>query len=662
MLEPAVAAARHVSEDAGVPGAKEALAGARDIVAERCAQRADVKQHARQALEAHAVFTARRRPGADEEGQYRTYWEFDTPVQRVRPHQFLAVQRGEAAKALTVGFAMPSQVATVFIEDLVVRVRTVATPQAAAARRTDVSSAWEAELRAAVADAYQRLIRPSLEREWRRRLKERAEDSAFDTYHRNLRAKLMLPPLRMHPVYGSASSGARVVAVLGIDPAYRTGCKLALINMTGQVLATRTVYPHPPYQGAQVPPRSAADAAAGLQQLFLQGLQAQAGGAGLSGYGQAGLICSIGNGTASRETEAWLRQYLRTTAAEGNDSSSPGPVAYTVVDEAGASVYSASPLAAKELPDLDVSMRGAVSIARRLLDPLSELVKIDPHSIGVGLYQHDVDQKRLARELKGCTEDCVNAVGVDLNTASPALLTHVAGLSASLAQAVVAHREAHGPFASRRDLLAVRGLGQRAFHQAAGFLRVFGSPEPLDALPVHPESYEAARALQQRHGGRAEGIGAVDIKALAAELSVGAETLADIASALAGTAADPRSGQAPVRVKSALGQTTCSGEGAVDAQEAGLTVDMLRPGMRLEGVVRNVVAFGAFVDVGVGHDGLLHTSEYPPQANATLGVNDRVEVSVLSLEQRGSAKGKDRWRIALSMRRGDSAAPPAGKP
>jgi len=336
----------------------------------------------------------------------------------VKPYQFLAVQRAEASKALSVSFSFNAGSAERLLEDLVWRCQN-------AAAVADGHPSWDFEWRAAIHDALKRLIRPSLEREWRRRLREAAEDDAFDTYRRNIWTKLLSPPLRMHPEWGGA-----VVAVLGIDPAYRTGCKLALVDATGHVVSTCTVYPHPSNWSSTLPAKQAAEAASGFESLLMQGLE--------DADDSAVLLCSVGNGTASRETEAWLRKQLKAMAKGPNPLLAT--LGYVVVDEAGASVYSASPLAGRELPDLDVSMRGAVSIARRLLDPLAELVKIDPRSIGVGLYQHDVDQKRLARELRAAVEDCVNAVGVDLNTASPALLEHVAGLSTLVAQAIVTFR------------------------------------------------------------------------------------------------------------------------------------------------------------------------------------------------------------------------------
>jgi len=640
-LAPEAVAASSVDEAKGIVSVKEALAGARDILAEKYAQSNDVKQRARAMLEPHASLSSRQRPGADADGQYKIYWNIDMPIRRVKPYQFLAVQRGEANGALKVGFEVSGEACDSFLKQLERKVQ----PHGAQGE-----GPWERELRAALSDAFKRLLRPSLEREWRRRLKELAEDDAFDTYRRNIHSKLLTPPLRLHPDWGDSSGDGPVVSVLGIDPAYRTGCKMALIASTGQVIATKVVYPHPPHIAASVPPVQAEQAAALLQELLEVGLQQSSA----SDAPHARLICSIGNGTASRETESWLRQHV------GGTAGLPGRIAYCVVDEAGASVYSASPLAGKELPDMDVSMRGAVSIARRLLDPMAELVKIDPQSIGVGLYQHDVDHRRVVSELKAAVMDCVNSVGVDLNTASPSLLEHVAGLSAALARNIVEHRSARGPFASRAEVLAVKGVGPRAHHQAAGFLRVYGGSEPLDATPVHPESYEVAKRFMRTR----ESYGGHDIAALAVAWGVGAQTLSDIEAALAGTVKDPREAQPPPRIKApGSGKRKSQGSGAVDAQESGITVDLLTPGLKLQGVVRNVVAFGAFVDIGVGHDSLLHVSQYPPTARGradALSVNDNVEVWVQeATRSTGGGKGsagkgadgppsKDRWRVSLT--------------
>ncbi|CAJ1405256.1 unnamed protein product [Effrenium voratum] len=633
----AAAAAQFVSQE--VPDISAALAAARDILAEQLAHRADIRHKAREILERKVTFSSRRKAGADIEERFKTYWDFAVPMWQVKAHQFLAVQRGENAKCLSLNF-------TVTPEDLrALQAALLATflgkSAAIAATPTPLRHdrlPWDcraacAEISAALEDATKRLLLPSLQREWRRRLKDRSEDEAFDTFRRNLKKKLLTPPLRLHPAWGASPEAEPTI--LGLDPAFRTGCKCALITSTGQVLATKTIFLH-----------QAQAASAGLWELLSQGLgpaecpdtetasEPPAKRRKLS----ARVVCSLGNGTGSRETEQWLRQHLKEEPRVG----------YSVVDEAGASVYSASRLAGAELPALDVALRGAVSIARRLLDPLSELVKIDPRSIGVGLYQHDVDQKRLQEELRSAVQDAVNCVGVDLNTASPALLEHVAGLNASRAQSILRQREELGRFNTLSQLRKVKGLGPKCFQQAAGFLRVFqggpsSAPEPLDALPIHPESYEAARALQRRGNGALQDLSSE----VASELGVGLETLRDICTALiqAGTGdLDPRCREPAPRIKS-VGSVPQAGA-ALDAQEAGITVEQLKPQMVLAGIVKNVVAFGAFVDLGVGCDGLLHVSKF---AAVPPSVNDQLEVVVLSTERR-QEKGKDKWRVSLAMK------------
>lgn len=653
------AAAQFIGKD--VPDVATALAAARDILAEQLAHRPDLCQVARDMLQKRVTLTSRRRSGGDaqEEQRFKTYWEFDAPVHQVKPYQFLAMQRGEAAKCLSLGFLVSSDDSQHLIDQLIAvflgkppprpnsSLVDAPTPLRAGlpgprARRGN--GAYQMEIRTAMEDGFKRLMLPSLQREWRRKLKERAEDEAFDTFGRNLKKKLLSPPLRLHPEWGS-DAHRPTTAIIGVDPAFRTGCKCALISLTGQVLSTKTIFPHPP-QGQHVAHVAAERALTEmLEEAMLEGganmgeepptkRRRTATGAACD----CRVVCSIGNGTASRETEAWLRKQF----ADQNG------LGYAIVDEAGASVYSASPLAAAELPDLDVCLRGAVSIARRLLDPLAELVKIDPRSIGVGLYQHDVDQKRLAEELRGAAMSCVNSVGVDLNTASPALLEHVAGLNGRLARSILKHREEKGGFKDRQELLKIKGFGPKSFQQAAGFLRIFGGSEPLDALPIHPESYAVAKSLQDSPGDASE----ASVEALAVQFGVGVETMRDIRGALVeGATSDPRRQEAPMRIKEPGKKTTQVGSTAIDAQEEGITASQLTPQMRLLGVVKNVVAFGAFVDVGVGHDGLLHISNYPPELRERSGpsVNDQVEVTVLSAERR-QERGKDKWRIGLTMK------------
>ncbi|CAK9051586.1 Uncharacterized protein NMA0194 [Durusdinium trenchii] len=679
--EAAEAAQQFVSPE--VPDVQSALRAARDILAEQLAHRADLRQLARQALESKVLCRARRKPGADEEERFKTYWSYEAPLKQVKPHQFLAIQRGEASKCLTMDFLVAPEEAKQLCETLVetflqssvkaaptpLRVGTLAASSAHLARANQRRpNAYRAQLSLAMTDSWQRLLLPSLQREWRRRLKERAEDEAFDTFRKNLKKKLMSPPLRLHPRW-TEENAEMPAAIIGMDPGFRTGCKCALISLTGQVLATKTIFPHPP--SSAVAPADPPAARADVEELLAQGLtaprreeEAPQKKRRLEKEVRELVICSLGNGTASRETESWLRRQF--AQHEG--------IGYVIVDEAGASVYSASPLASKEMPSMDVSMRGAVSIARRLLDPLAELVKIDPRSIGVGLYQHDVDQKRLAEELRGATMDSVNSVIVgssafgnlgthigrcDTSGDCVWLLLHhlshhnrttseehVAGLNASLSRSILQYREEHGGFSDRQELLKIKGFGPKSFQQSAGFLRIFGGKEPLDALPIHPESYAVAKSLRSR-------VQVLATSELAAEFGIGFETLSDICSALENAAdgelLDPRRQEPSLRIKmpgSTLQAATAGTSSAIDAQEAGITAAQLQLGLRLTGVVRNVVAFGAFIDIGVGCDGLLHISNYP---KAALSVNDQVEVRVLSLERR-QERGKEKWRIGLTMK------------
>ena len=510
----------------------------------------------------------------DERGVFQLYYEFSLRVDRIKPHQVLALNRGEALKVLRVGLDVVERdwrqaVFGVF--------------------RTDPRSPWAPQLMQAGEDAAQRLLLPAIERDVRTTLAGTAERHAIAVFAANLRGLLSQPPLAGH-------------TVLGIDPGFRTGCKVAVVDPSGKVLATGTIYPHPP-------PNQKREAAAALRAL-------------MDRHGVT--LITIGNGTASRETEQLVADLLR---------NSTSTVRYLIVNEAGASVYSASPLARAELPELDVTLRGAVSIARRALDPLAELVKIDPKSIGVGLYQHDVDQKELGKTLDGVVESVVNRVGVDVNTASPALLTHVAGIGPKLADRIVAHRDAAGPFRKRAALREVAGLGPKAFEQSAGFLRIRDGDEPLDASAIHPESYAVARQLLRRAGVTlaapvAERQAKLDallaqtsLATLADELGAGAPTLADICAQIVRPGRDPRADLPAPLLRSDV-----------------LALDDLAPGLRLHGTVRNVVDFGAFVDIGVKQDGLLHRSRLPEGTLLTVG--DVVEVEVVGVE-------KERGRIAL---------------
>lgn len=569
-----------VTED--VPTPAEALAGARDIVAETISDNAQVRQQLREkALKWGTLRSQKIEDAQDERSVYHLYYDFELRVDRLRPHQVLAINRGEGEKILRVRVEILER-------DWILAIRS--------AFRSDHRSPLAEQLQSAMSDAAQRLLVPAIERDVRRTLTEQAEAHAIQVFAENLRGLLIQPPLAGH-------------MIMGIDPAYRTGCKVAVVDATGKVLETTTIYPHQPQN---------------RKQEALKTLAALAERYGVS-------LIAIGNGTASRETEQLVAELISQT----------GAAQYLVVNEAGASVYSASPLARAELPDLDVTLRGAVSIARRVQDPLAELVKIDPKSIGVGLYQHDVNQKQLSDTLTGVVESVVNQVGVDVNTASPALLTHVAGIGPKVAERLVAYRDEHGPFPNRQRLLAVPGLGAKAFEQAAGFLRIRNGDNPLDASAIHPESYAVAEAVLERAGLNPANHPTVEVPGsladrqaalnrlleqhtlgeLAAELGTGVPTLEDIFEQLVRPGRDPRQDLPAPILRSDV-----------------LSMDDLRPGMQLKGTVRNVVDFGAFVDIGVKQDGLLHRSQLPRYQQ--LGVGDVIVVEILNVDA-------ERGRISL---------------
>jgi len=586
-------AAPFVDPQREVTTPEEALAGARDIVAEAVAEHADVRSALR-ALYLRAGTVTVSAPEAaeqDKAGAYATYYNFNGRVAMLAPHQALALNRGEKAGVLRVALEIPEGNALTLI---------------ARQFAPHPRSLLAGDLRDACADALKRLLTPSLERETRAGLTERAEEHAIGVFARNLRPLLLQPPLRGQ-------------TVLGIDPGFRTGCKVAVVDPTGKPLALDTVYPHPPQRRAE----EALAALAALERLVT------AHGVG---------VVAIGNGTASRETEHLVAQLIERVESRGIT------LAYVMVSEAGASVYSASALARAEFPDLDLTARGTISIARRLQDPLAELVKVPPQSVGVGLYQHDVDEKRLTAALDRAVESAVTYAGADLNTASAALLEHVAGVKARVAANIVAYRNANGPFRARRELLKVPALGPATFTQAAGFLRVPGGVEPLDDTFIHPESYEATRRLipllpgeaGQRLSERAAPFrrrlaeDAARRREVAAAVGLGEPTLLDVLENLARPGVDPRSELPPPLLRRDV-----------------LTLDDLRDGMVLQGTVRNVVDFGAFVDIGLKNDGLAHRSELgsrpvrdPLEA---VSVGDVVTVRVLSVD-------RERGRIALSMR------------
>jgi uncharacterized protein len=586
---------------AEVTSVDDAFAGARDIVAETISDHPNVRGTTREKALQWAVLRCEKQDKADDaRGVYQTYYEFEGLVSRLRPYQALAINRGETEKVLRVSVEVKER----DWRDAVTR-----------EFRPDRRSPFAEQLALAIDDAAERLLLPAIERDVRRELTERAEEHAIQIFASNLRGLLTQPPLAGQ-------------TVLGIDPGFRTGCKIAVIDPTGKVLETGTIYPHEPQRQWDASLRTLATLVARHNVTLI----------------------TIGNGTASRETEQLAATLIKQGTGNreqgtGNreqgtktESRSPIPdsrplVHYLMVNEAGASVYSASALARAELPDLDVSLRGAVSIARRVQDPLAELVKITPQSIGVGLYQHDVDQPRLTTALDGVVESVVNRVGVDANVASPALLTHVSGIGPKLAERIVAHRNEHGPFASRQALKKVSGLGPKAFEQAAGFLRIRGGANPLDASAIHPESYTIAERLLSLAGlsprtppaEREAALQALTqqkpLPALAAELGAGVPTLIDILEQLIRPGRDPREDLPAPILRSDV-----------------LSLDDLKPGLQLKGTVRNVVDFGAFVDIGVKQDGLLHRSRMPRGTILTVG--DIIDVEIQTVEP-------ERGRIGL---------------
>lgn len=560
----------YIDVEKGVAAAADALAGAQDIIAERVSEDFHIRELTRNFYRTYGDLVVSA-VAKETNSPYEMYYDYSEPIKRIPAHRILAINRGEKEGLLKVELNLP-------LDQLIERIlhRFVRRRQAPVFLQT------------AVADGCKRLLFPAIERELRNNLTEVAEEQAIKVFAENLSNLLLQAPVKGQ-------------VVLAVDPAYRTGCKLAVINAEGGVLDTGVAYITPPQS----------DLTQG-RALLLRLIKA---------YGVS--IIAIGNGTGSRETEDVVAALI---------SDNHLPVSYTIVNEAGASVYSASPLAAEELPDLDVTLRGAVSIGRRLQDPLAESVKIDPKSIGVGQYQHDVNQKRLAQTLQGVVEDVVNKVGVDLNTASPALLNYVAGVSKAVAKNIVAHREENGPFKSRQQLLKVPRLGPAAFLQCAGFCRIPGADNPLDNTPVHPESYPVAGHLWKRMQGQAEGmtLDETELAALAAELGAGLPTLRDIHAALLRPGRDPREDlPGPVFRRDVL-------------KMEDLVSDMILPG-----VVRNVVDFGAFIDIGVKQDGLAHISEicerYIKHPADVLHVGDQVTVRVLDVDLK-------RKRIGLSLK------------
>ena len=576
-LDPEQEAAAFVDPEKGVDTARDALQGAGDILAEEISDRADLRKQMRELAQRRGVLVSKAAQAEPEDTVYRLYYDFRCPVSRLHGHQILAMDRGEREKILKVSLELDPETAHVAVRRAVVP-----------------GAACMDFVRAAADDAYDRLIQPSLEREIRNALTQQADEGAIHMFALNLKPLLMQPPVK-----GKVT--------MGLDPGYRMGCKVAVVDPTGKVLDTAVVYPT---HGQRQKEECIVKLSAMIR--------------------RHGVTCiAIGNGTASRETEQMTVELIRRVG---------GQLSYMIVSEAGASVYSASPLAAEEFPQFDVNLRSAVSIARRLQDPLAELVKIDPKAIGVGQYQHDMPQARLGQALDGVVEDCVNAVGVDANTASPSLLVRVSGLTNTTAKNLVAYREENGAFTSRRQLLKVPKLGPKAFEQCAGFIRVPESAEPLDRTGVHPESYPAAKKLLTLCACKGEGDLAqlreraekLGLSVLAEQCGVGLPTLEDMIRELSKPGRDPRDELPPPILRT-------------DVMEA----KDLKPGMELQGTVRNVVDFGVFVDIGVHQDGLVHVTQMPwrvKHPSDRLAVGDVVTVWVLSVDE-----GKK--RISLTMKR-----------
>ena len=577
MLEEAKA---FISEEKEVATAEEALAGAKDIVAETISEEADYRIRIRELTTKKGVVRSMAKD-AEAKTVYEMYYDFSEPVNKLAGHRVLALNRGEAEKVLTVKVEAPEEDILRYLEKQII---------------TRDNPNTKPVLQETIADSYDRLIAPAIEREVRSDLTEKAEDGAISVFGKNLGQLLMQPPI-----------AGKVV--LGWDPAFRTGCKLAVVDATGKVLDTKVIYPTAPQNKVEESKKI-------LKQL-------------IDKYDVS--LISVGNGTASRESEMIIVELLKELKK---------PVQYVIVNEAGASVYSASKLATEEFPNFDVGQRSAASIARRLQDPLAELVKIDPKAIGVGQYQHDMNQKKLGEALGGVVEDCVNRVGVDLNTASASLLEYISGISKAVAKNIVAYREANGRFVSRNELLKVPKLGPKAYEQCAGFLRILNGKNPLDATSVHPESYEATAQLLEKLGyekgswkpGQLAGITkkVKDKKKFAAELGIGELTLNDILSELEKPGRDPREDMPRPILRSDV-----------------LEMKDLTPGMVLKGTVRNVIDFGAFVDIGVHQDGLVHISQicdrYIKHPLEALSVGDIVEVKVLDVDLQ-------KKRIALTMK------------
>ena len=572
----------YVDLEKGVETVEDAIQGALDIIAENIADNADYRKKIKSFDFREAIIIVKQ--AKEESSPYEMYYDYSEAILKMPSHRILAINRGEKEKFLKVKLDTPDEKILAYLEKQIIK---------------DKNSQFVSLLESAILDSYKRLIAPSIEREIRNDLTEKAEEKAIKVFGKNAKQLLMQPPIKD-------------IVVMGFDPAYRTGCKIAVIDKTGKVLATTTVYPTEPQNDVE-----------GAKKVLKD----------LIDKYDVNMI-SIGNGTASRESEVFVSNMLKEIDKE---------VYYAIVSEAGASVYSASKLASEEYPDINVSLRGAISIARRLQDPLSELVKIDPKSIGVGQYQHDVDQKRLNESITGVVEDAVNSVGVDVNTATPSLLSYVSGINGTIAKNIVKYRDEHGELKERKELLKVSKLGPTAYKQCAGFIRIFGGKNPLEVTAVHPESYEVAQKLLTKLGYSVENIleketlselkerlKTVNIKKMSEELNVGELTLKDIIEEISKPGRDPRETMPKPILRSDV-----------------LKFDDLTEGMTLTGTVRNVIDFGAFVDIGVKYDGLVHISEmsdrFIKNPSEVVSVGDIIKVKVINID-------KEKHKVSLSMK------------
>lgn len=579
-------AANFVDEEKEVESAEDAMDGALDIVAEWINESADVREKLRDIFQEHAVVKTEKNPAVDERTNFEDYYEFSQKAKHLKPYQILAINRGERENVLFVNIDLWDDITLENIDDVVIN---------------NEMSIFVPKLQDAVEDAYKRLLFPSLERELRNKLTEKADQHAIETFATNLSNLLMQPPLD-HKI------------VMGIDPAYRTGCKVAVVDETGKYLEGTTTYPTPPQ-------KKVGEAEEVFDKL-------------IDKYGVN--LIAIGNGTASRETEQIVANFIQKRKEKHPDEE----LNYMIVNEAGASVYSASKVAAEEFPELDAPQRGNISIARRVQDPLAEFVKIDPKSIGVGLYQHDVNQNKLAQSLDDVVESCVNKVGVNLNTASAPLLSHISGLSSQVAKRIVEHRESKGIFSDRGQIKDIKGIGEFRFQQAAGFMRIPESDNPLDNTAIHPESYEATERLCNLFGIELENLNGqtdeipeklknIDKEQVAEQIEVGVPTLELIIENLQKPGRDPRESLPKPVLRNDI-----------------MTMEDLSEGQVLEGTVRNVVDFGAFVDIGVKQDGLLHISKMADRKvedpHEIVAVGDILKLKIVSLDL-------ERGRIGLSL-------------